>query len=37
MAPLRTALEAIPPEHFTELEGALKAELAREGVLAAGR
>ena len=37
MAPLRTALEAIPPEHFTELEGALEAELAREGVLAAGR
>jgi hypothetical protein len=37
MTPLRTALEAIPPEHFTELEGALEAELAREGVLAAGR
>jgi hypothetical protein len=30
LAPLRTAMEAIPPEHFAELEAALDAELTKQ-------
>ncbi|HSI87168.1 MAG TPA: hypothetical protein VK970_25495, partial [Candidatus Methylacidiphilales bacterium] len=36
MAPLRTALEAIPPEHFKQLEEAMDSELHRLNVLNLG-